>query len=60
MFGLGFPEMILIGFATLLIFGPKRLPEVAKGLGKGMRDFLTALEGKPEEPSKSIAPSDVS
>ena len=43
--GLGAPELIVIGVAALLVFGPKRLPELARGLGKGIRDFKKALEG---------------
>ena len=42
---MGFTEMLVIAAAALLIFGPKRLPELAKGLGKGIRDFKKALEG---------------
>ena len=52
MFNLGLPEILVIGGAALLVFGPKRLPELAKGLGKGMRDFKKALEGGNEEESK--------
>ena len=40
MFGpLGFPEMIFIVVLALLIFGPKRLPEVGRTIGKGMAQF---------------------
>lgn len=49
MFGLGPPEILLIGVAALLLFGPKRLPELAKGLGKGIRDFKKALEDRSDE-----------
>jgi sec-independent protein translocase protein TatA len=42
---LGLPELLLIGGVVLLVFGPKRLPELAKGMGKGIRDFKKALEG---------------
>jgi sec-independent protein translocase protein TatA len=48
-FGLGFGEMILIFAVLLLFFGAKRLPEVAGGLGKGIRDFKRSLNGL-EEP----------
>lgn len=44
-FGLGFGEMILIFAVLLLFFGAKRLPEVASGMGKGIRDFKRALNG---------------
>ena len=39
MFGIGYQEMILIGVAALLIFGPGRLPEVASQVGKWVREF---------------------
>jgi sec-independent protein translocase protein TatA len=44
-FGLGFGEMILIFAVLLLFFGAKRLPEVASGMGKGIRDFKRSLNG---------------
>lgn len=47
--GLGFGEMILIFAVLLLFFGAKRLPEIAGGLGKGIRDFKRSLNGL-EEP----------
>lgn len=48
-FGLGFGEMILIFAVLLLFFGAKRLPEVAGGLGKGIRDFKRSLNGLDEQ-----------
>jgi len=39
---LGTPEMILIFLAILLLFGAKKLPELARGLGKGMKEFKKA------------------
>jgi sec-independent protein translocase protein TatA len=56
MFNLGLPELLIIGAAALLVFGPRRLPELAKGLGKGIRDFKTALNGLDEE--EKAKPSD--
>ena len=49
MFNLGLPELLVIGAAALLLFGPKRLPELAKSLGKGIRDFKKAVDGSEEK-----------
>ena len=49
--GLGLPEMIIIGIIALLIFGPKKLPELGSGLGKAIRDFKGAMS-EPETPAK--------
>jgi sec-independent protein translocase protein TatA len=49
MFGLGGQELLLIMFIVLLFFGPSKLPELARGIGKGMREFKKAqanLEGE--------------
>jgi sec-independent protein translocase protein TatA len=48
-FGLGFGETILILAVILLFFGPKRLPEAASSLGKGIREFKRAVGGIGEE-----------
>lgn len=39
---IGMPELIVIFLVILLLFGSKRLPELAKGLGKGIREFKKA------------------
>jgi len=46
---LGPGEIILAVFAILLLFGAKRLPELAKGLGKGIREFKGELDGVKKE-----------
>jgi sec-independent protein translocase protein TatA len=41
--GIGAPELIVILVIALLVLGPKKLPEVGKSLGKGMREFKDSL-----------------
>jgi sec-independent protein translocase protein TatA len=38
----GFPELIIIFLVLLLVFGAKRIPEIARGIGKGIREFKDA------------------
>lgn len=45
MFGLGFGELIVIFLIALIFIGPKKLPELAKGLGKGIKQFQDAAKG---------------
>ena len=47
-FGLGYGEMMVVGLIALLLFG-KRLPEVARSLGKGVTEFKKGLHGLEEE-----------
>ncbi|ASU36047.1 Sec-independent protein translocase subunit TatA/TatB [Mucilaginibacter xinganensis] len=51
---IGSSEMILIVFAALLLFGGEKLPEIARGLGKGIRDFKDASEGVKREINNQI------
>ena len=39
MFGIGLPELLIILIVVLIVFGPKKLPDLAKSLGKGMAEF---------------------
>ena len=45
MFGLGTGEIILIVIVVLLLFGGKKIPELMKGLGKGVRSFKDGMKG---------------
>lgn len=50
---IGMPELLVILGVAVLLFGGKKIPEVAKGLGEGIRNFKSALKGDPE-PEKNI------
>ena len=54
---IGFPELIVLVIVLLLIFGPKRLPEIGRSLGKGMREFKDSVTGheEPEKPAELTA-----
>jgi sec-independent protein translocase protein TatA len=52
--GLGGPEIALIMFAMLLLFGAKKIPELARGLGKGIREFKDATKDVKNEIDKSL------
>ncbi|MEQ8161822.1 MAG: twin-arginine translocase TatA/TatE family subunit, partial [Smithellaceae bacterium] len=45
MFGIGFQELLIIAVVALLIVGPKKLPDLAKTLGKGFHEFRKATDG---------------
>ena len=40
---IGLPELIVLGLVLLLVFGPKRLPEMGRSLGRGMREFKNSV-----------------
>jgi sec-independent protein translocase protein TatA len=46
---IGIVGLIVILVVALLVFGPKRLPEIGHSLGKGMREFKESITGKDEE-----------
>jgi sec-independent protein translocase protein TatA len=64
MFGLGTPELIVIGVIVLLLFGAKRIPDIGKGLGGAIREFRGARKEVPngtkqekkEEPKQETSP----
>ena len=56
MFGgtIGFPELLIVLVIALIVLGPKRLPEVGRSLGHGMREFKDAVTGNSEpEPTET-------
>jgi sec-independent protein translocase protein TatA len=44
-FGIGIWEILILLLVVLLVFGPKRLPEMGRSLGKGMREFKESISG---------------
>jgi sec-independent protein translocase protein TatA len=60
-FGLGTTELLLIAAVVLLLFGGKKIPELMKGLGKGVKSFKDGMDGMEEElkkPSEKNPPTD--
>ena len=50
--GLGMQEVLLIALVVLLFFGGRKIPELMKGLGKGVRSFKEGMNNIEEEPEK--------
>ena len=59
-FGVGLPEMAVIGAVALLVFGPKRLPELGRTLGKTLKGFQSASKEFEREINKAMADQEVS
>ena len=51
-FGIGVWEILVLLLVALLIFGPKRLPEMGRSLGRGLREFKDSISGKSDEPDE--------
>ncbi len=52
----GAPEIILIALVLLLLFGGKKIPELMRGLGRGVKEFKSAKDGEPETVNKEEKP----
>lgn len=62
MFGLGWTEILVILGVALLVLGPSKLPQIAKGLGRGIRDFrraVNSLEDDPPPPKRASSQSEM-
>jgi len=56
--GIGAQELLLIFLVILLLFGAKKIPEIAQGLGKGMREFRKAMRETQDELTKPEPPAE--
>ena len=52
------PEIIVICIAVLVLFGAKKIPEFAQGLGKGIREFKKAMSSTEDEIKKGLSETD--
>ena len=53
LFGLGIPEVAIIALVVLLLFGGKKIPELMRGLGKGVRSFKDGMNDKTDGEPKN-------
>lgn len=54
--GLGGPEILVIAIVALFLFGGKKIPELAKGLGEGIRNFKTSIKSDDEKAEEKKQP----
>ena len=55
---IGWQGAIIILIVLLVVFGPKRLPEMGRSLGRGMREFKDAVTGNTPEPQPELPPAE--
>jgi sec-independent protein translocase protein TatA len=54
----GLPELLLLGLVVLLVFGPKRLPEMGRSMGRGLREFKSSVSGTHDDEDVEAAPGE--
>jgi sec-independent protein translocase protein TatA len=52
MYNLGVPELLILALIVLVLFGAKRLPEMGKGIGEGIKNFKKSMKSNDEEKEK--------
>ncbi|MFN2470740.1 MAG: twin-arginine translocase TatA/TatE family subunit [Gaiellaceae bacterium] len=50
----GLPELLILGVVVLIIFGPKRLPEMGRSMGRGLREFKQSISDDKDEPDLEL------
>jgi sec-independent protein translocase protein TatA len=53
---IGFPEILVVLIIALIIFGPKRLPELGRSVGKGIREFRASISGNDDDDDDEPSP----
>jgi sec-independent protein translocase protein TatA len=56
---IGFPEILVVLIIALIIFGPKRLPELGRSMGRGIREFRHSISGKDDEDESPSKPAQI-
>jgi sec-independent protein translocase protein TatA len=56
--GLRMPELLIIGFVVVLLFGGSKLPQLGAGLGQGIRSFKKAISGEDDKPAAAPTSND--
>jgi sec-independent protein translocase protein TatA len=55
-FGIGLPEILIVLVLILVLFGPKRLPDLGRSLGTGMREFKESVTGDKKDKDRDELP----
>ena len=56
---IGLPEVLVVLVIALIIFGPKRLPELGRSVGKGIREFRASISGNDDDEEESSKPAQI-